>query len=490
MTEVLAHKNERVRRVRKKKSAKLVERIDLSGDQVSEGSIGSESSKFNVNDYVHEISVQDQFENDLDYLLNSDSHPISNVQISQPIIQEPIKEEVEVETKKSRKGKLLKVSIADITKDIEDIQFSSDSEDEKVKVKEKEITPKKSKKSKKPKKEAETESPNSNGHTKNESREDPEPEPEPEPIDFEDFINEQEQVQIDRKKVKNKKRWNRRQKSRQLAKESAEQSDNIVTSTSASATPEPVVEQEQEQETDDSITPFNVRLRPTPKSNINSRYSENLPKIQPQRTIIGLSYRQILNIDPSDVKIKTIISSAASSKYASTALKFCMKHNQDLFDDVDKKRIFIILCINVALYEAVGFKNTAQIYPNVLELFGGYDEINLDTTRTKLTPSNRNVHQNNLDYSVLSYLGNILIWANHIQHEHHIRLLIKHYDVLSTSIIKQNFGGFHLWDKLIRESKGMNAKRWKHIVKFRQNFPFEEEKFVLILRYMNVVEST
>ena len=54
-----------------------------------------------------------------------------------------------------------------------------------------------------------------------------------------------------------------------------------------------------------------------------------------------------------------------------------------------KTKRFLTLCINIALYESLGYKKTTKLYPNVLELFGGYAEINLETTRTKLTPSKK-----------------------------------------------------------------------------------------------------
>lgn len=234
--------------------------------------------------------------------------------------------------------------------------------------------------------------------------------------------------------------------------------------------------------------PFDlIKLRPTTKSTMNSKYAEKLPAIHPVKTIIGLSHKQILNLDLSDVKLKTIIQLAKISKYASTALSFTSNHNDELFANDEKRKIFILLCINVALYESIGFKKTVKVYPNILELFGGYSEINLENTRTKLTPSNRDIHQNNLDYSVLSYIGHILIWAAHQQRQGGVETFAKDYDLtLPASLVRETVGGYHLWDRLIREPSGMNAKRWKHIIKFRLAFPYEEDQFMLILRFMKI----
>ena len=101
-----------------------------------------------------------------------------------------------------------------------------------------------------------------------------------------------------------------------------------------------------------------------------------------------MSHQQILHSDLSDVKIKTLMTSSSVSKYAANAVKFVTTHKDDLFGNFENKR-FLTLCINIALYESLGYKKTTKLYPNVLELFGGYAEINLETTRTKLTPSKK-----------------------------------------------------------------------------------------------------
>lgn len=236
--------------------------------------------------------------------------------------------------------------------------------------------------------------------------------------------------------------------------------------------------------------PFEVTLRPTKKQNVNGKFtSESLPAIPPIKTIIGLSHQHILNIDPSDVKVKTIVQSSKVLKFAQNALSFVMNNSNGLFVDVEKKQVFFKLCLSVALYELDGFRKTTKAFPQIPEWFGSYPEINLETTRTKLTPSNKDIHQNNFDYSVLSYLGHILVWALYQQHVGKAPLFISDYDIeLSQSTIRSSIGGFHLWDRLVRESKGMNSKRWKHIIKFRTSFAYEEDQFMLILKFMKVTD--
>lgn len=229
--------------------------------------------------------------------------------------------------------------------------------------------------------------------------------------------------------------------------------------------------------------PFAVQLRPL---NINNtKKLEKLPEVQPLKLIIGLLLLHILKLNLNDVKMKTLKQLLTLLKYAATGLSFTNTHSDELFANPDKQRVFFLLCINVALFEAVGFKKTLQAHPDILELFGGYPEINLETTRTKLTPLNKQVHQNNLDYLVLSYLGNILIWAANMQREAGKPLLYQHYDLgFDCQVVRDNVGGWHLWDRLHRERKHMSLKRWKHVIKFRTAFPFEVDQFVLMLRYM------
>lgn len=232
---------------------------------------------------------------------------------------------------------------------------------------------------------------------------------------------------------------------------------------------------------------FDVTLKSTKKTNTNKKYSDSLPAAQCIKTIIGLSHQQILSLSLSDVKIKTIVSSSSISKFAHHVLKFVIKYSHDLFSDEEKKPIFFKLCMNVALYESSGFKKTVQSCPHVLEWFGHYDELTLEQTHTKLTPSTRNIHQNNFDYSVLAYIGHVLIWAAYQQRLSRIPTFFSKYNIeLSVSEIEKSIGGFHLWDRLRKMHDTMNSKRWKHVVKFRQAFAHEEDQFMLILRFMDV----
>lgn len=251
-----------------------------------------------------------------------------------------------------------------------------------------------------------------------------------------------------------------------------------------------ISDQEKSNSSSSFSNPFEVTLRPTKKQNLNGKFtSESLPTIQSIKTIIGLSHQQILNLELSDVKIKTIVSSTKVSKFAQNALNFVIKQTNELFENFEKKSIFFKLCISVALNESIGFRKTVKSYPQINEWFGSIDEINLENTRTKLTPSNKDIHQNNFDYSVLSYFGHILIWASYHQRINKTPVFFEKYDIdLNQSNIRSSIGGYHLWDRLIRESKGMNSKRWKHIIKFRQSFSYEEDQFMLMLRFMKVDE--
>mmetsp|Transcript_5726 Transcript_5726/g.6852 ORF Transcript_5726/g.6852 Transcript_5726/m.6852 type:complete len:628 (+) Transcript_5726:134-2017(+) len=240
-------------------------------------------------------------------------------------------------------------------------------------------------------------------------------------------------------------------------------------------------------ELEENPSPFDVTLRSAKKTNTNKKYSDSIPAVQCIKTIIGLSHQQILTLSLSDVKIKTIVSSSSISKFAHHVLKFVIKHSHDLFSDKEKKPIFFKLCMNVALYESSGFKKIVQSCPHTLEWFGHYDELTLEQTHTKLTPSSRNIHQNNFDYSVLAYIGHVLIWAAYQQRLSRLPTFFNKYNVeLSVSEIEKSIGGFHLWDRLRKMHDTMNSKRWKHIVKFRQAFAYEEDQFMLILRFMDV----
>lgn len=395
-----------------------------------------------------------------------------------------------------------KVDTRDIKKDL--IDTSLEGKDVAKAAEQKHQKPEKNKKSKKPKSNKKTKPTNTKNENETKSEEDkgnsspnsPTPEvsqdlDESEPgdvtIDNDNEQPEETEEEILRRKLKNKKRKDRRKKRAALLKEGAADTQEVEAADttndhSKESTPEVSPEV-------DNSNPFSIKLRSV-KSTTNKKYSENLPEVQPIKTIIGMSHQQILHSDLSDVKIKTLMTSSSISKYAANSVKFVTTHAEDLFGDFEKKKIFLTLCINVALYESLGFKKTVKIYPNVLELFGGYDEINLEKTRTKLTPSKKDIHQNNLDYSVLSYFGHILIWAAHQQRQGKVPIFTEKFDItLTNNEVRSKLGGYHLWDKLFRELKGMNSKRWKHVIKFRNAFQYEEDQFMIILRFMSIDDN-
>ncbi|KHC75875.1 hypothetical protein MGI_00445 [Candida albicans P75016] len=312
----------------------------------------------------------------------------------------------------------------------------------------------------------------------------------PESVDNEEetIENGEDDEEALKRKLKNKKRKERRKKRNQLTKES-NGSENEESAVPSAPTPPAAPSPTKETTSKPEDNPFVIKLRSV-KSTINKKYSENLPEVQPIKTIIGMSHQQILHSDLSDVKIKTLMTSSSVSKYAANAVKFVTTHKDDLFGNFENKKIFLTLCINIALYESLGYKKTTKLYPNVLELFGGYAEINLETTRTKLTPSKKDIHQNDLDYSVLSYFGHILIWAAHQQRQGKVPIFADKFGIsLTSKEVRSKIGGYHLWDKLFRELQGMNSKRWKHVIKFRNAFQYEEDQFMIILRFMQIDEN-
>lgn len=237
--------------------------------------------------------------------------------------------------------------------------------------------------------------------------------------------------------------------------------------------------------------PFAINLRSTKRTISNGKYSENLPRVNAIKTIIGLSHKQILNLPLTDVKCKAIISSTMTTKFVANILKFSLLHSHDIFSDVDIRSKFLQVCVSVALYESTGFKKTMKEFP-VDVLFGHYPEITLENTGTKLTPPSETIHQNQFDYSVLSFIGHVVIWAYAQQVEQNVvPLLAEKYPNLNLSVkeVQKNLGGDHLWDRLRRDAGTINTKRWKHINKFRENFGFYEDQFMLILRFLNVDDT-
>ncbi|SGZ50254.1 CIC11C00000003171 [Sungouiella intermedia] len=213
--------------------------------------------------------------------------------------------------------------------------------------------------------------------------------------------------------------------------------------------------------------------------------SSQLPEIHPIKTIIGVSHQQIMSIRTTDVKYKTIMTLTQMSKMSKNVLRFLSR--DDIFIDNDRKRQFLHLCVLVALNEANGFLQTTRKYAGLEEWLTGYEELTLAHTRANLTVSTRAGHLNDLDYNVFSYLGHILVWVTHLQTVAGVETVMEKYDFdVTKKDIMASIGGYHLWDRVRRDPKTINTKRWKHIQKFRLIFAYEEDQFVVILRMLDL----
>lgn len=273
-----------------------------------------------------------------------------------------------------------------------------------------------------------------------------------------------------KKKLKNKKSKAKLLQQGEQAKESSEEGEK--------SSPKPEFELEScekqpmsSRETTPEGMPF-IKLKSVKSTHSNKKYSERLPKIAPIETIFGLSNEQVYKLTRNDIKIKQIVTQA--DKSLKNIINFVM-NNEPVFENETTKDVFVTLCINVALYESKGLTKTLAKYPNVIELFGEYDELTLSYNNTVFTKSERKIHDNDFDYTVLSNIGNIIIWLSFVQN----------LDYVPKKEVKDCFGGFHLWDQLFKE-KTINMKRWKHIIKFRELFPFQQNQFIVIMKFMHV----
>lgn len=222
---------------------------------------------------------------------------------------------------------------------------------------------------------------------------------------------------------------------------------------------------------------------------IHKKLDQSAPAVEPIKTILGVTHHQVLHLPLSDVKIKTLISSSAASKISKHVLKSIISHSHTIFSHYHDRRLFCILCIEVALHESRGFKKVINSHEEVSGLLEQFLELLLENTRSSPTPSNRTAHKNPYDYSLLSYIGNVLIWARNRQAKEENSTFFERYNInVKSKDIQRNLGGYFLWDALHKTST-INSKRWKHIIKFRKVFAYEEDQFLLILRFMNIGEE-
>lgn len=371
------------------------------------------------------METDEQFEADLKFLLLKSSNEEPNVKLVNA--SENVHPKVNKHEKKARRTKY-KLTMKEITKDMDEISFSSDSHDEP-------LNPQQLSKGEKTSEHEKTDEP-----------------------------TEELAKKLKKKRPRQKKK-----------KKPTDTTTHTETQDSETKVEGGIP--------DDSKPSGPAKAAPTTSKIIPKAPQKSfLTAMEPTKSIIGLSNSQILSLPVNDVKLKLLISSG--SKHIQNIVKFAKKESEDLFEDYERKRVFFQLCIDVALTESIGFKKVVKKWPQIIDWFGSYPEINLATTKTRLTPSNREIHQNNFDYSMLSLIGHILIWGSFLQRRAKQVVFTKKYDI-SMSEVRECLGGDFLWDRLSQHPK-MNAKRWKHVIKYRQNFPFEVNQFMMVLRFMKV----
>lgn len=521
---------------KKRKNKKSVQPLDLSVSDTTET-----DKQFVVETYdytelqVEKTTAEIQFEDDLKFLMDDgteskvtmgDSGALSNSQAKN----------LTPKAKKSKKkaSKPVKVSLKEITQDIDEITFSTDDEATEVEQEK----PKK----KKNLKNLDKIVGNGNVHAAVVSENDTTRIPKDGAIEELDIspaseqneegqtegsepvtpeLSEKERLKREKRraKQKEKKRLLKEAKKAQKTEEEGEKQSEVThTATIADSEKSQESAKESEQNPDvqwkaeQKVQPIqkarprevlknvsdssSFEFSPTPESKSDSPFVKlrssaaalklrQLPEIQPTKTFIGVSHGQIMLMRENDVKYKTISSAPLMSKLAKNAIRFLSR--KDVFTETPRKIQFCHLCVAVALHESNGFQNICQKYLDLESWLGRFEELTLEHTRTNLTVLSRKAHSNNLDYNVFSYLGHIIIWTTQLQSNAGVPTIFEKYGMeITRKEVLALIGGFHLWDRIRRDEKSINTKRWKHIQKFRLIFAFEEDQFVLILRLMDL----
>lgn len=430
------------------------------------------------------------FELSLDYLLDKPIKPMGAVEVNnEPEFQPVISNSETEEFKFDKKGKKVinrLVSVQDITKDLADLKFSDDENAAQLdKVNEVE-KPKKSRRNKaRGKKDAERGDVNIKATKpstpQNETTDD---------VNKDKPLSRRQKEKLRKQKKEQRLKQKEKQESKRENEEKNIQENNQQKNIQENAedNKQKISENNQQKEKlNENATvdkekspferssspedPFSIKLKSVKVVHSNKKYTERLPKIPPIETIMGLSNDQIYKLNPSDIKLKRIVSQAG--KLLGNIINFAMV-NEEIFLNEETRTQFTVLCTNIAIFESRGLNKTLKIYPDIIETFSKYDELTLNHNKTKFTKSDKEIHQNNFDYSVLSYVGNIIIWLNSI---HDLKI--------SKKLIKGGFGGYHLWDQLFKE-ESINMKRWKHVIKFREEFPFQPNQFIVVMKFLHI----
>lgn len=522
-----------------KSKAKVIKNLDLSG----ESGVADRTKEFSVTDYDYEreqsgkSAKEAEFEKDLEFLLKADQEQTGDnkqQKISKANLRK-VKALMENESAPIKK-KTIKVKIEEITGDIDEIDLSDDDDEnddhkapkaeanggqDKVSKGEEKATIIKSKHApstgtteaedaqpnQKSKIKESSETGSGQSRSKDEGKEKSKKsknlkskknEAPPTPTlksenstenGVQKSETQSERAGLPELLTKHKKKKKKEKKSKYSSEKDNEatgdNNENLKETPTGAGSPK---EKERSSESSETAEASTNQLKQAASLRKASSKMAILPEVEPVSTIIGLSQQQILTMRSTDVKFKTLISVPKMSKMCRNVLNFVMTETDGFFRKDAKKSQFLQMCVMVALKESKGFHEIRRKFPYLLEDLSGFRELNLDHTRTQHTESSKQAHMNNFDYSVMSYIGHVIIWLAYCQ-----RKLKKPQDVLrdcgldvTNQDIVRSIGGYHLWDRIRRDERTMNNKRWKHVQKFRNNFNFEEHQFVVIVRFMNL----
>ncbi|KAF3988631.1 hypothetical protein FT663_01978 [Candidozyma haemuli var. vulneris] len=454
--------------VSKKKPKKALDLSDELG-------CGERTADFTVKSYDYAelqsgISEADiQFETDLKYLLTSSE--ANKVKLNKSAKKKAANAIHDKEPKSRIKRRTLRTKLEEITQDMKEIVLSSDEEEEVV------DTPSKPK-SKRGKSKSKESTPNE-ATVKTADTVSLDPEDATESSKASPFGKGHEAVSTGDSEVTDEQKPQKKAKKKKSKKQKSIEPEDSGEAGEAG---------QQEKPKDHSETPPPVRQRQqtAPKKISPAQISSTiLPEKEPVSTIIGLTPEHILKMRTNDVKFKTILTVPGMSKMCRNVLNFVIKESEGILEDASTRSMFVELCVSVAMREANGFHDTSRKYPELLQKLSQAKELTLEHTKTTYTESNRQAHKNDFDYSVFSYIGHLVIWASHLQWKAGKSGIVEEYGYTKNDVVA-SMGGWHLWDRIRRDPKTINMKRWKHIQKFRQNYAFEEHQFIVILRFMHL----
>ncbi|ODV60301.1 uncharacterized protein ASCRUDRAFT_76316 [Ascoidea rubescens DSM 1968] len=242
-----------------------------------------------------------------------------------------------------------------------------------------------------------------------------------------------------------------------------------------------------------SNTENKLKSSSSSSSSSNQRPSKIHQAKKPAKNLaFKVIYNPVSTMKLSDPFLEKIVLNA--NDLAKEILQFLLVHKDNVFSDFYRAKLFFTISILVALKGPKSYK----------DLCSDYDlEIKNESSKNKELSNPRYFERyseflnprGDFNFKLVGYIGHILIWGFDRQRyglkmqkkDFNNTFIFKYQIKCSKSMILSGIGGMNLWDKN-QKKDSMPLSKWQILNGLKKSYEFDEDLFVLILRFMGIVD--